>query len=373
MKFIRKSALLAALLGVCIVPLGAFAQSDGRGDDKREGKLALAVFGDWPYSRILLDNASLLINSINADSKVSRVIHVGDIHSGSMPCTSAGILPPISASNPGWNQGVYALMQRILPPVVYLPGDNEWVDCHKSKQFSSGDPLKELASVRQLFFARPGRTLGFNEAEVISQAESYDVGHPEDAEYVENVRWQMDKTTFVTLNVPGGSNDDQSPWTGVFANPDAQAHERTTRDAANLRWLRAAFDAAGKNRSKAMVIALQADMWDPEATAVGGAGLGGYTTLVRAIADFTLAFGKPVLLINGDSHVYFYDHPLADPTNRTGLIHGTPAVPNLTRITVQGSTTAPAEWLRLTIDTQAPTVFSWRNVPYCRDPLTSCE
>ncbi|WP_394807929.1 hypothetical protein [Nitrosomonas sp.] len=30
-------------------------------------------------------------------------------------------------------------------------------------------------------------------------------------------------------------------------------------------------------------------------------------------------------------------------------------MPNLTRITVQGSTTAPSEWLRLTIDpSQAP-------------------
>ena len=35
------------------------------------------------------------------------------------------------------------------------------------------------------------------------------------------------------------------------------------------------------------------------------------------------------------------------------MIHGTQAVPNLTRITVQGSTNAPAEWLRLTIDPQA--------------------
>src|SRR6266481_180404 len=55
------------------------------------------------------------------------------------------------------------------------------------------------------------------------------------------------------------------------------------------------------------------------------------------------------------------------PSSPTGLIHGTPAVANLTRITVQGSTNKPREWLRLTIDPHSPDVFSWRNVVYCDD------
>ena len=55
------------------------------------------------------------------------------------------------------------------------------------------------------------------------------------------------------------------------------------------------------------------------------------------LADRTLAFGKPVLLVNGDSHVYEADHPLAsgdahygvtqagaqpDPCDGAGLDHG---------------------------------------------------
>ncbi|MGZ5139313.1 MAG: hypothetical protein ACXWCX_16070, partial [Burkholderiales bacterium] len=74
----------------------------------------------------------------------------------------------------------------------------------------------------------------------------------------------------------------------------------------------------------------------------------------------------------GDSHVFGGDQPLANPNSATGKIHGAPAVSNLTRITVQGSTTAPAEWLRLTIEPHTPTVFSWQNVPYCNTPTTSC-
>jgi hypothetical protein len=48
-------------------------------------------------------------------------------------------------------------------------------------------------------------------------------------------------------------------------------------------------------------------------------------------------------------------------------------VPNLLRITVQGSTNAPAEWLRLTIDPRSAEVFSWSNVAYCKDPLGNCQ
>jgi hypothetical protein len=48
-------------------------------------------------------------------------------------------------------------------------------------------------------------------------------------------------------------------------------------------------------------------------------------------------------------------------------------VPNLTSITLQGSTTASAEWLRLKVDPDSLQVFSWTNVPYCKDPLTSCQ
>jgi len=42
----------------------------------------------------------------------------------------------------------------------------------------------------------------------------------------------------------------------------------------------------------------------------------------------------------------------------------TPAAPNLTRISVQGSVNTPSEWLKLTIDPHTDDVFSWENVIY---------
>jgi hypothetical protein len=259
-----------------------------------------------------------------------------------------------------------------MPPLVYTPGDNEWTDCHKSKEFSSGDPLKELASVRNLFFARPGFTLGIRERQVVSQAKYFDPAFPSDAQFVENVMWEESKVIFVTLNVPG-SNNDGVPWAGAFSNLGAQEQEVAERTAADIRWLQTAFKQAEARHARAVVIALQADMWDPAAVAPGGDGLDRYRTFVQKLADLSVAFGRPVLLLNGDSHLFEVDQPLANPGSATGMMHGTQAVPNLTRITVQGSTNKPAEWLRLTIDPRKQQPFSWKNIPYCNDPLTSCQ
>ncbi|HET6375790.1 MAG TPA: metallophosphoesterase, partial [Methylocella sp.] len=364
-NFMKKLLLLMALLAA------AASHSATAGESHGNEKLTIAVFGDWPYNQNLLNNAGLLTGSINSDPDVSLVIHVGDIHSGSMPCTSAGILPPLTASNPGWNQAVYFQFQQFKRPVVYTPGDNEWSDCHKTKELASGSPLKELASVRSLFFARPGKTLGLEDKDVLSQAKYFDSAYPSDAEYVENVMWEDGKTVFAIVNMPG-SNNDTLPWTNGYENEALHAQEVANRTAAAIRWLKAAFGLAESRNSRAVVIALQADMWDPEALAPGGDGLSAYTPFVQQLAALSLRFGKPVLLLNGDSHKFGSDRPLADPNSSTGVIHHTPAVPNLTRITVQGSTNKPAEWLRLVIDTRTPGVFSWQNVVFCKDPLGSC-
>lgn len=361
----KKLLLLTALLSAAAGP-SAFA-----GEPHGNEKLTIAVFGDWPYNQNLLNNAGLLIDSINSDPDVSLVIHVGDIHSGSMPCTSAGIFPPLPASIPGWNQAVYFQFQQFKRPVVYTPGDNEWSDCHKTKEFASGSPLKELASVRSLFFARPGKTLGLEDREVWSQAKYFDSAYPSDAEYVENMIWEDGKAVFVTVIMPG-SNNDTLPWTNGYENATLHAQEIANRTAAAIRWLNTAFGLAASRHSRAVVIALQADMWDPEALAPGGDGLSAYTPFVQQLAALSLQFGKPVLLLNGDSHKFGADRPLADPNSSTGVIHHTPPVPNLSRVTVQGSTNKPAEWLRLTIDTRTPGVFSWQNIPFCKDPLGSC-
>jgi hypothetical protein len=367
-----KISRLATAVFAAGLMVATSAVAEDESDINSDVPFTLAVFGDWPYNQILLDNAKLLIDSVNSDRDVSLVMHVGDIHSGSQACSSAGILPPIPKSNPGWNQSVYFQFQQFNAPFVYTPGDNEWTDCQKTKEFASGDPLKELASVRSLFFARPGHTLGGNDKEVLTQAKNFDPAYPDDAQFVENVMWEQHRVVFVTLNLPG-SNNDTLPWANGFQNQTAQNDEVAKRTTADISWLERAFDKAKDPSVRAVVIGLQADMWDPAQVAPGGDGLDQYTRFVQRLADLSVSFGRPVLLINGDSHLYMSDRPLATPSSATGMIHHTQAVPNLMRITVQGSTNAPAEWLRLTIDprkNQQP--FSWVNVPYCSNPTVAC-
>ena len=368
----RIALAIAALIWAA---LGAGHAQAGNGHPVNTGsaeKLTLAVYGDWPYGPDVFAAAPLLIDSINHDPKVRLVLHVGDIHSGSQPCTGAGLssLPP--GSDPTYNEKVFALFEQFKDPLVYTPGDNEWTDCHKRKQFLSGAPLNELAAVRDLFFPNPGYTLGGRQKQVLSQAQAFDPAHPSDAQFVENVMWEESQVVFVTLNMPG-SNNDGLKWTAPFTNETARLQEVAERTAADIRWLAQAFALAEANRAAAVLIALQADMWDPAAlpTAVPpGDGLDGYTGFVHVLAELAVHFGGPVLLINGDSHLFQVDQPLADPHSATGLIHGTQAVPNITRITVQGSTNKPREWLRLTIDPRAAQVFEWGNVVYCDD--TTC-
>jgi hypothetical protein len=368
-KPLLPSLVLAAL--ACAAQCAVAGDRDGQEHEGR-GKTTVAVIGDWPYGPALFKASDLLVKSINADPRVEVVLHVGDIHSGSQPCSGAGLSPLPAGADPGYNQSVADAFAQFDKPVVYTPGDNEWTDCHKKKEFSSGAPLNELAAVRQLFFPVAGQTLGGEKKQVRSQAEHYSPVYPSDAQFVENVLWEDAQVVFAAIHMPG-SNNDGLVWTAPFTDETARTREAAQRTGAAIRWLRRVFGEAGEEDAKGVVIGLQADMWDPAAIVAGGDGLANYTLFVHELANLSRHFGRPVLLINGDSHVFGSDRPLADPSSATGLIHATVAVPNLTRITVQGSTTAPAEWLRLSIDTRSADVFSWKNVPYCATPAgASC-
>jgi hypothetical protein len=390
-KFIALGAALAMVL------IAAAASSAGN-----PNTLTLAVYGDSPYwdttKPALPKNAEFaatpaFIQTINADTSIQEVIHVGDIHSGSEACT----VP--------FDQAIFNFWKAFVQPLIYTPGDNEWSDCSKAKELAGTDvfgnppdragnplapvanPLANLSLVRSIFFADPGETLGQHPMQVISQATAYDPAHPEDAAYVENVMWEQSKSLFVTLNLPGGSNNDFDAWnnkpnaTPPLNNNDQS--ERIARTAADVRWLNQAFAMAEADNAHSVVIIGQADMWD---TADSPAHQNLYDDIVEAMADNTTTYGKPVLYLNGDSHVYRSDNPLeqgstcytesgpcaaqvgpcsADTaTNKDAWCqHPGYDVPNFHRIVVHGST-FPMEWLKLWIDPRAastnnPTPTSW--------------
>src|SRR5262249_28059171 len=155
--------------------------------------------------------------------------------------------------------------------------------------------LNELAAVRSLFFADPGFTLGGRKKQVLTQAQAFDEAYPADAQFVENAMWEESQVVFVTVNVPG-SNNDTLPWkggSGAFLNEAARQQEVVERTAADIRWLKAAFEQAEGDQAQAVLIGLQADMWDPEALATGGDGLDAYKPIVQTLADLSVHFGRP--------------------------------------------------------------------------------
>jgi hypothetical protein len=349
-------------LGAALVALTCAAASASAGNPNT---LTLAVYGDAPYGTSNADTVEFastpaFIASINNDPSIQEVVHVGDIHSGSQKCTVA------------YDQSVYDLWTAYRQPLIYTPGDNEWSDCTKPKELPGSDfsadpqmPLTQLGVVRSIFFAHPGQTLGQNPMQVTSQATAFDPQHPGDATFVENVMWEQSKTVFVTVNLPGGSNNDIDPWFSQASPNAAQPAEMAARTAADVRWLDAAFEQAEADNAHSVVIIGQADMWD---TSDKPAHQTNYEPIIAAMASNAETYGKPVLYLNGDSHVYRSDDPLqqgstcftesgacaADAWNQ----HPYYDVPNFHRIVVHGST-FPLEWLKLTIDPRA----AWENAP----------
>src|SRR5262249_14948365 len=144
-------------------------------------------------------------------------------------------------------------IEYVLDPTTGIPVD-----------YAKGDPMANLALVRSIFFPTPGYTLGVHKKQVLTQAQNFDPSHPSDGNFVENVMWEESKVLFVTVNLPGGSNNDTDVWYGAPTPTAAQSQEVADRTGADLRWLDAAFAQAQTDNVQAVLIATQADMWDPE-------------------------------------------------------------------------------------------------------------
>jgi hypothetical protein len=306
----------------------------------RSRTATVAVIGDTPYGAAQLAYFPTLRAAINADAAVSTVVHVGDIKNGSSLCTDE------------YNAQIETLFEGFTHPLVYSPGDNEWTDCHRKKA-GKYDPLERLQAVRDVFFPTPGLTLGGTWPRIVfSQA-----WLPGFREFPENQLWIEGGVVFSAVHIVG-SNNDLVPWftddatDNLVDDPTRRVGEWQRRVDADVAWLATTFITAELTGARGVVILTQADMWD-------GTPLDGFDATVAALAQLSAQFGKPVLLVNGDSHQFQVDHPLAEGSP---VHHVTTKAPNLTRITVEGAENAH-EYLRLTADPDSPTVFAWTRVP----------
>jgi hypothetical protein len=313
----RLPILLALLLGLAARPAAAQAPDP----------FSFVAFGDMPYCSPVAPQdcpaeegrvARLMLDINRARPAFS--IFVGDALGGSEICSDDKLLRGLN-----W-------MTIADHPLVYTPGDNEWTDCWRD---GSGryDPLERLAFLRARYF-RDALSLGRRPMPLIRQADI----DPAHRLYVENARWARNGVVFATIHMPGSNNNrptepDERP---VIRPPAGAMEEFQARDAANTAWLEATFAEATRTEARAVVLALQADIFWTQRCGPGWES--GQRAFRDALGRQAAAFGKPVLLIVGDAHVFLHDRPMA-------------AAPNLTRIMVPGDRETRA--VRIEVDPSA--------------------
>jgi len=304
----KRLLILAALLAGCAGPL----------PDPGEHDLKFALLGDVPYNSAQVRALDELIDQMNGRD-LAFVVHVGDITGGRGPCTDE------------WFEARKAQFQRIRHPFVLIPGDNEWVDCHRG----GFDPLERLEKLRQLFHA-DDESLGGRTMRLERQSSD-----PRFREYREHVRWIAAGVVFVGLNVQGSNNN-----LGRTPQMDEE-HRRRMR--AVRAWLDESITLAERRGLSGAVILAQADP-DFEGRFRRPPGVpDGFAEFREALRQAALRFGKPVLFVHGDTHFYRQDQPLTDPST------GEP-IRNFFRVIVPGS--PQVRWLVAGIGRAHPNLFA---------------
>lgn len=320
------------------------AQADSTSNDNQA--FTFAAIGDIPYGAAEIAKFPSRIQDLNADKDLTFVAHVGDIKNGSSVCSDE------------YFSSIRAQFNTFTHPLVYTPGDNEWVDCHRTNN-GAYNPLERLDKLREIFFNQPGKTLGAT-MPVKSQV---NLGLPEDVSFTRN------RVAFSVLNVQG-SNNSLLPWTGLgkTAPTPEQLAEVEYRTDAVIAQIRQTFADARRSNDRAVVLLQQADMFDPsllEAATANPDTVSGFRRIVQAIVEETNRFDAPVYLVNGDSHVFAENQPLAAGSPWLG-IYGSPAADNLQRITVDGANNA-VDYVRFTVAGNGAAggdVLSWEKVPF---------
>ncbi|HEY6222462.1 MAG TPA: hypothetical protein VIW26_01645 [Gemmatimonadales bacterium] len=336
----------------------AIAAATVAGDDP----VSYAVIGDMPYGKAKLDSLPQLIALINNDPAVQLVIHVGDIKSGSN-----------SDCNDAYFTRIKGLFDTFEDALVYSIGDNEWTDCHVYlKNNGLYTPTERLQAIRDLFFPTPGQTLGLNPRSLFTQADD-----PAHSAFVENVWWSQSGVVFAALNITGSFND-LAPWSAAlppwlatppdmpssWASYPSQADEFAARAQADSDLIAQTFATATQRNARGVVLAFQADMWDPaEIVKDSAAFRAGFGAVVRQIGTLAAQFGRPVLLLEGDSHVWRVDVPFTPGAPQFAMYVNTPVARNVTRLVVDGSS-SPTSYTRLTINpARSGQLFTLTRVP----------
>jgi hypothetical protein len=357
-----RNAVKAAIGASCaMLLLACAAVQEERGT--QGARFEFALIGDMPYDTRTEKEFGNVMREINA-AELAFVVHNGDfwgdgaawidkagpeLERERAPFVFVGGLPPCSDET---FDDRLRLAQSSRHPFILVPGDNEWTDCHRAKP-RAHDPLERLTKLRQMFFAGD-RTLGRRTMRLMRQSEDSRY-----AKFPENMRWSYGNVLFVTLHMVGSNNN-------LGRTPEMDA-EYAERNAANLTWMSQGFDRATRSAHKAIMIIAQANpgfenSWTPSMQGrymlsalrlkpPATRRATGFDEFLAELEKAALAFGKPVVYVHGDTHVFRVDKPLVG--SASGRI-----IENFTRVETFGF--PDTHWVRAIVDPADPQVFSFR-------------
>lgn len=318
-------------------------------DPPSRSPMDFALIGDMPYDARQEKEFANVMRDVNS-ADLAFVVHDGDFWWDGIAWkeTTEGY-PPCSDETFAHR---LELVKGSRHPYILTPGDNDWADCHRAKP-NSYDPLERLAKFRKTFFST-GHSLGQEKIRLTRQSENSRY-----AAYRENVRWVYGDVLFVTLHMIGSNNN-----LGRTPEMDKEYEER---NAANLAWMKEAFALAKKNGNRALMIIAQANpqfenTWPASLQGrymLKGLGIKppkerrqtGFDSLLTELEKETLAFGRPVAYVHGDTHTFRIDKPLVG--SKSGRM-----IENFTRVETIGY--PDTHWIRVTIDPSDPNVFRFR-------------
>ena len=290
--------------------------------------ITIGLFGDTSYSQRERELLPDLMAEMDSED-LAFVIHDGDIKSGGSVCSDAVFLD------------ILGIFKASKHPLIYVPGDNEWTDCHRRNN-GSYDPLERLNKLRALFFP-DDKTLGQRQFQLLRQSQDSAF-----AAYRENVLWETAGVIFVGLNLPGSDNNYDGTHRG-----SGPSKEFLQRSPVISKWLAQAFARARAVQAAGLMVVIQANP-DFEAAAAGKAHPG-YKDFLNQLRQETLSFAGQVVLVHGDSHQQQINQPLRDLTTQK-------VVANFTRVETYGSPWMG--WIKTTVDAKDPKVFRFEARPF---------
>ena len=304
---------------------------------------SFGLWGDLPYARSNdAPKMQPLIDDMNA-ADIAFSIYDGDLKDGSSKCTDDVFTSSI------------AMFNGLRKPAIYVPGDNEWTDCHRLNN-GGYDNLERLAYLRRIMFARP-ESFGTETMMLTQQGETGRSIFPRTSASSMAALSSSD-STFRAATIIACMTTKNAP-TRVLAHRAmcaADNKEYEERDAADIAWMHEAFELARSGKAAGIVLVFQADPgFDlPETEKKNerkDPAFDGYTSFLDKLVEEARSYAGQVLIVHGDTHYFKVDKPLIDQAH---------PIPNITRLQTFGSPNA--NWVRVDVDPASRDVFVIRQM-----------